>query len=131
MSTTEHRAQAGAFTPGPWTYSIRAGWHTISGGGFKGIAEAWQRADDGAFIPDDQALANAHLIAAAPDMFGAVSALASIPIGPEIADDRDMILYRNGTGSITVGDVLYAKAALTKALGKSPDAVLMGEGGVE
>ena len=38
--------------------------------------------------------------------------LASLPIGPEIAHDLDLVLYANAGKSITVGDVFAARAFL-------------------
>ena len=38
--------------------------------------------------------------------------LAEIPIGAEIEEDRDLVLYKNAGRAITVGDVLDARAAL-------------------
>ena len=42
----------------------------------------------------------------------ALRPLASLPIGAEIEDDHDLVLYKNAGKSITVGDVLNARAAL-------------------
>jgi hypothetical protein len=97
------------FTPGPWEISggnldIRS-----NAGGMKFIARINQPAETNALTPTDQAsLANAHLIAAAPELFEALFALLSaiettqsIP-GPKGQELRGM-----------------AHAALAKAKGQS------------
>lgn len=42
----------------------------------------------------------------------ALRPLASLPIGPEIEDDHDLVIYKNAGRSITVGDILAARKAL-------------------
>lgn len=62
-------------------------------------------------------LANAHLIATAPDMAPLVEVLASLPIGPNTADD--VPLYGLDGVYITHGHVRAARAALAKARGEA------------
>jgi hypothetical protein len=47
-----------------------------------------------------------------PQMLPPLKRLAALPIGAEIADERDLVLYKNAGKAITVGDVLDARAAL-------------------
>ena len=60
----------------------------------------------------------------------ALAPLAAIPIGGEIFDDRDLILYKNGGRAITVGDVLNAKDALGPKPMTSEPAISAQGGGV-
>lgn len=67
------------FTPGPWTvseYTNYAGW-SVFGGKLECLAERWP-----GYTPSDQeraeAHANARLIAAAPDMYAALTALIGL-----------------------------------------------------
>lgn len=50
------------------------------------------------------------------DALIAVEALSSLPIGSEIVEDESVVIYRNGAGSITVGDVLAAKRAVSRLI---------------
>ena len=43
----------------------------------------------------------------------ALAPLAKLPIGPEVVADPDLVLYRNAGRSITVGDVLTARNAIS------------------
>jgi hypothetical protein len=54
----------------------------------------------------------------------ALRPLATLPIGPEIEHDRDLVIYSNAGRSITVGDVFDARAALA-----SPDQPAVVPGG--
>lgn len=54
----------------------------------------------------------ASLVRVGPELVDAARTLATIPIGGEVAEDTTLVLYRNGAGSITVGDVLNARRAL-------------------
>lgn len=67
----------------------------------------------------DEAMANATLFIASPDMLAALRPLADLPIGAEIEFDRDLVIYKNAGKSVTVGDVLDARAAIDKAEGRS------------
>lgn len=58
---------------------------------------------------------HAHLFKAAPAMLEALRPLAALPIGAEIAEDRDLVLYKNAGRAVTVGDVLEARAAISAA----------------
>lgn len=60
----------------------------------------------------------ALILAAALELMAALRPLADLPIGGEIEDDRDLVIYRNADKAITVGDVLAARAAIAKAEGK-------------
>ncbi len=50
-------------------------------------------------------------------LLDALKPLAAIPIGAEIEKDRDLVLFKNAGKSITVGDVLEARAAIASAEG--------------
>lgn len=45
----------------------------------------------------------------------ALRPLAAIPVGPEIEDDINLVIYKNAGRAVTVGDVLKARAALSAA----------------
>lgn len=102
------------WTPGPWivfTSEDEWGCDTFVGTLTDTLfdvrpwkAPAWQEA-------------NAHLIAAAPDMAPLVEVLASLPIGPNTADD--VPLYGLDGVYITHGHVRAARAALAKARGEA------------
>lgn len=57
------------FTPGPWRYCPTNNGHMIGGSGNGYIAEARQIRD----VPETKA--NAHLIAAAPDLYNALATI--------------------------------------------------------
>jgi hypothetical protein len=48
------------------------------------------------------------------DLAKALKPLAALPIGTEIEEDRDLVLYKNAGRAITVGDVLEARSALAR-----------------
>lgn len=65
---------------------------------------------------DDQSLANAHLISAAPEMHFITTLVANIPFhDPELSDNFEV--FRMEDASITMGDVRAARRALNKAQG--------------
>ena len=94
-------------TPGPWAKFINV----------VEDARGFIVADLSSCVHDeDQIFANAHLIAAAPDMEPLVALLASMPIGPATADD--VPLYGLDGVYITHGHVRAARAAIAKARGQ-------------
>ncbi len=44
----------------------------------------------------------------------ALSPLAALPVGAEVESDTDLVIYKNAGRSITIGDILRARAALDK-----------------
>jgi hypothetical protein len=45
-------------------------------------------------------------------LWRALRPLAELAVGPEVIEDRDLVLYKNGGKCLTVGDVLDARAVL-------------------
>jgi len=54
----------------------------------------------------------------------ALSPLAMLPVGAEVASDSDLVIYKNAGRSITIGDILRARAALNKEPDQRGPAVL-------
>ena len=54
-----------------------------------------------------------------------LASLAKIPLGSEIIEERDLILYRNGGAAITVGDVLDARDVLAQPQERGADPELI------
>lgn len=102
-------------TPGPWiaTPEDNGEWGIYSANW--GIATV--AACAGMEAPNGRSDANARLIAAAPTMAPLVEVLASLPIGPNTADD--VPLYGLDGVYITHGHVRAARAALAKARGEA------------
>lgn len=105
-----------AHTPGPWTVgtSSENGVHCVDAidphrPGIVEICEVWGTYAD--IEKDDMSLANAHLISAAPDLLEAIQ--------PFIAHNSS-----DETITITVktADIKQARAAVSKALGKTSEA---------
>jgi len=88
------------WTPGPWFYSGRIGFgHLITAPAQSGsrsqIAVAYGHDDD---APDTIGQANAHLIAAAPELYEALAALIdgrSVQPPPATIDGGKSVAYRN------------------------------------
>jgi hypothetical protein len=119
------------FTPGPWTVgaevkseprlvyiSIFAGKKRLSSTGVYGRKQDGETAGrkytdkfgterHEPIVPEDEARANARLIAAAPDLFAALGALTALDDGDESFAWKHSSLFEN------------ARAALAKALGES------------
>lgn len=64
------------------------------------------------------ALANAHLIAAAPELYEALRPLFEMVDHYEVEDDH-FVYFKSGKG-ITAGDIRRAKAVAAKARGEQP-----------
>ncbi len=72
------------------------------------------QADNGDTLDERlELIARAYLAAIAP-----LTSLASLPLGDEIITEHDLVLYANAGRSITVGDVLAARAAIAKDVTK-------------
>lgn len=117
----------GKHTPGPWVVFL-----DDSGGEWTG----WPLSIDATSITDKtvvrtggqwpykwdaktsqaEAVANAHLIAASPDLLELVELIAAIPVSDDMADDVP-IFGLNGV-YITCGNVRTARAAIAKARGQ-------------
>lgn len=91
----------------------------VGDGRARGFAEG--KADPSVYRLDVKGIdcPDARLIAAAPDLYEAGEPFASIPLGPEVVEDAELVLYRNGPALITVGDVLRLRAALAQARGEA------------
>lgn len=55
------------------------------------------------------------------DLIAALTPLANLPIGAELENDADLVLYKNAGRSITVSDVLAARDAIRKEHSKEAD----------
>jgi len=83
-------------------------------------ASAWMEANPDWKAPEDTAsfedfMSRMQMATQIEHMLEALEPLSSIPIGDELYDHEDAVIYKNGGKSITVGDVLKARAAITKA----------------
>ena len=105
-----------AWTPGPWTPIIRPAMGTAAGctvatimpeGPYRGDVTRSQSAEHIDGIAKDELIANAHLIAAAPDLYAAL--------------ERALNFIANTEGEmgepLSCGDI--ARAALAKARGEA------------
>lgn len=116
------------FTPGPWDFLEAHNrddeWSmskplTICGGDNDDLANIYSADDSLVSITREQAIANAHLIAAAPELYATLEPFARK--ADEFADDETDDLpatYENGE-LFSVGDFRRARAALRKARGDS------------
>jgi hypothetical protein len=98
------------FTPGPWRYS-----RTMRLVG-AGVAAPWvcQVEDQG--VDAKRFEANARLIAAAPDLLGALKAICGAVASGDVAG---CLIHHSPTGWANTGDALAkAEAAIAKAEGK-------------
>lgn len=74
----------GKYTPGPWIASGSTIWKTDADGNEDEIADAWDHGRG-----EEQTQANAHLIAAAPDLLeAAISLVANLEEGDFISITR-------------------------------------------
>jgi hypothetical protein len=95
------------FTPGPWRYCPTNNGHMIGGSSNGYIAEVRQVRE----VTEDKA--NAHLIAAAPDLYEALSDLIVL------ASAAMQLANRDGAEFNVDDDLREARAALKKARGES------------
>ena len=103
-------------TPGPWR--IDPSWD-ILGNTKDGNGMVCQITVDA--VPRDEAAANAHLIAAAPDLLAALKALLQIIEDAREDDDFDANTCNAGGiifGDIASGAIEASRAAIAKAEGK-------------
>ena len=104
MSETKH-------TPGPWRISgesattVQADYRAINSEGGVLIARALGYPNSGYFPSDDEATANARLIAAAPELLESL--------------ERCFNIMNNG-GTWSIEDQAAARAAIAKAKGEQP-----------
>lgn len=104
------------FTPGPWetrlkTMSVQGRLHVaVSAGNYPtAFTPAWDRPEPGEVDGTDEALANASLIAAAPEMYEALSKLVTQTKLLGVAMNTDLEPF-----------VALGEAVLAKAEGRQP-----------
>lgn len=105
---------SGNWTNGPWRADGEP-WNRIVWSG-AGNRVCFMAHSNG--LNDDGDIATSNLIAAAPEMVPLVEAMASLPIGPNTADD--VPLYGLDGVYITHGHVREARTVLAKARGEAP-----------
>lgn len=96
---------AGNWTKGPWRYdtgpSFSGMYHSVLADGETLVCECWEQ-------PDDIAQADAHLIAAAPDLYAALEEM--VALDEMTSDAMDWA---------ATPEVIAARAALAKARGEA------------
>lgn len=118
-----------AHTPGPWVVHqrpnepIEYGHHVTTADGLTVCSVTYQLPEsvDGKVV-EARRIANARLIAAAPELLEALGTLAAFPLESfNYANDPDSkeIFGANGEWTLTVGVIRKARAAIAKATGEA------------
>lgn len=114
-------------TPGPWrifemnTIVTDKGGYSIAEVTMVDFDPLWKKWNGSDPYTVDNWEANAHLIAAAPELLEACEVLANLDLTPTLeGKNDDYPLYELNNSLITVGDVRKARAVIHKARGKAP-----------
>lgn len=110
-----------AHTPGPWAVDATKVWKedgtsAIDAKGWRALARVVVQMEDEDGL-NEEGVANARLIAAAPDLLPLAETVAALPIKDDVADDVPLLGLDGAY--ITHGDVRRARAAIAKARGQA------------